>query len=83
MSTREQKNVLVELFFTPPPDDGPLIENLVHGEGLTVNLRRARVTSRDAWLQLEVSGAADDVDAFVRRRQNEFTVVTPRMSQVA
>jgi hypothetical protein len=83
MDTREQKNVVVELFVTPPANDRPLIENLVDGEALTVNLLRARVTSRDAWLQLDVAGAADAVDAFIRRRKNEFTVVTPVSEKVA
>jgi hypothetical protein len=48
-----------------------------------VNLRRARVTSRDAWIQLDVAGAADAVDAFVRRRKNELTIVTPVTGKVA
>jgi len=83
MNAQNEKKVVVELFVTPPLDNRPLVENLIRGEGLTVNLRRARVTSRDAWLQLDVSGTADAVDAFVRRRKNEFTVVTPAKVNVA
>src|SRR5258706_16479976 len=83
MNAQDEKKVVVEFFVMPVPNDRPLVENLVRGDGLTVNLRRARVTSRDAWLQLDVSGAANAVDAFVRRRQNEFTVVTPVTGKVA
>jgi hypothetical protein len=83
MNAEDEKKVVVEFFVTPPKGDRPLVENLVRGEGLTVNLRRARVTARDAWLQLDVSGAADAVDAFVRRRKHELTVVTPVIDQVA
>jgi hypothetical protein len=83
MNVEDEKKVVVELFVTPGTDDRPLVENLVRGEGLTVNLRRARVTPRDAWLQLDVAGPADAVDAFVRRRKNEFTVVTPVIGNVA
>jgi len=82
MNAQDEK-VVVELFVRPPSDHRPLVENLVRGEGLTVNLRRARVTSREAWLLLDVSGAADAVEAFVRRRKNEFTVVTPAKVSVA
>ena len=83
MDAREQKKVVLEFFVTPVSNDRPLVENLVHGEGLTVNLRRARVTSRDAWFQLDVSGSSDEVDAFVRRRTAELTVVTPVTGKVA
>jgi len=83
MDTRKQKKVVVEFLLTPSPDHRPLVENLVHGEGLTVNLRRARVTSRDAWFQLDVSGTSDEVDAFVRRRKDELTVVPPVTGKVA
>lgn len=83
MNNGEKKTWLVELFFTPGPKGRPLAENLVRGEGLTVDLRRARVTSRDAWLELKVSGTQEAVDAFVRRRKNEFTVVTPALGNVA
>jgi hypothetical protein len=83
MDTREQKKVVVEFFVTPVPNDRPLVENLVRGEGLTLNLRRARVTSRDAWIQLDVSGAADAVDAFVRGRRSELMAVQPASDKVA
>ena len=83
METRKQKHVMVEFFLTPTPDDRPLVEQLLSGEGLRVNLRRARVSPRDAWLQLDVEGTADAVDAFVRRRKNELTVVTPVTDKVA
>jgi hypothetical protein len=83
MDTRKQKLVVVEFFVTPSPDHRPLVENLVHGEGLTVNLRRARITSQDAWFQLDVSKTSDEVDAFVRRRKDELTVVTPVTGKVA
>jgi len=83
MNAQDQKKVVVELFVTPAPDNRPLVENLVRGEGLTVNLRRARVTSRHAWFQLDVSGASDEVDALVRRRKDELTVVTPVTGKVA
>jgi len=83
MNAQDQKKVVVEFFLTPSPDHRPLIENLVRGEGLTVNLRRARVTPRDAWFQLDVSGTSDEVDAFVRRRRDELTVVTPVTGKVA
>ena len=82
MNTPNEKKVIVELFVTPLPNDRPLVDNLVRGEDLTVTLRRARVTSHDAWVQLYVSGAVDAVNAFVRRRKNEFTVLTPRMDTV-
>ena len=74
MNTENEKKVVVEFFVSSSPDNRPLVENLVHEEGLTVNLRRARVTSRDARFQLEVSGAADDVDAFLQRRMDELSV---------
>ena len=84
METQEEKHLIVEFFVPPTPSgDRPLVEHLVRGEGLMVNLRRARVTTRDAWLQLDVSGAADAVDAFVRRRRNELTVITPVTGKVA
>ena len=83
MYGEDEKKVVVELFVTPGTDGRPLVQNLVRGEGLTVNLRRARVTSRDAWLQLDVAGPADAVEAFVRRRKHEFTVVTPVIGNVA
>jgi hypothetical protein len=83
MNAEDEKKVVVEFFVTPGPNDRPLVENLVRGKGLTVNLRRARVTSRDAWLQLDVSGVAGAVDSFIRRRKNEFTVITPAMGNVA
>ena len=83
MNTENEKKVVVEFFVTPSPNDRPLVENLVRGEGLTVNLMRARVTSRDAWLQLDVSGSPDAVDAFIRRRTNELAVVTPVSGKVA
>ena len=73
MNTEAKKRVVVE-FFVTSPDNRPLVEDLVDGESLTVNLRRARVTSRDARYQLEVSGAADEVDAFIRRRMDALTV---------
>jgi hypothetical protein len=83
MNGEDKKKVVVELFVTPGTDGRPLIDSLVHGEGLTVNLRRARVTPRDAWLQLDVAGPGDAVDAFVRRRKHEFTVVSPVIGNVA
>ena len=83
MNTENQKKVLVEFFLSPAADKRPLVENLVRGERLTVNIRRARVTSRDAWLQLDVSGASDAVDTFIRRRKDVLTVVTPLAGMVA
>ncbi|HEV3029769.1 MAG TPA: hypothetical protein VG457_19475 [Planctomycetota bacterium] len=83
METGKEKQVVVEFFVTPTPDGRPLVEPFVRGEDLTVNLRRARVTSRDAWLQLDVSGAAAAVDAFIQRRNNELRVVTPVTGKVA
>ena len=83
MNAQDQKKVVVELFVTTVPSHRPLVENLIQGEGLTINLQRARVTSRDAWIQLDVSGLSDAVDAFVRSRKNEFTVVTPQIVNVA
>ena len=83
MKTEDEKKVVVEFFLTPSPGNRPLVENLVHREGLTVNLRRARVTSRDAWFQLDVSGNADEVDAFIRRRKDALAVVTPVSGKVA
>lgn len=83
MNTQDAKKVVMELFVAPGTKDRPLVENIARGEGLTVNVRRARVTSRDAWLQLDVSGAPEAVDAFVRRRKDEFRVVLPAMGNVA
>ena len=83
MKAQVEKKVVVEFFITPGPKGRPLAENLVRGEDLTVNLRRARVTSRDAWLQFDVSGPTHAVDAFVRGRKDELTVVTPVIDKVA
>jgi len=83
MNVAEEKKVVVELFVTPSTEARPLFENLVRGEGLTVNLRRARLTTRDAWLQLDVSGAAAAVDAFVRGCRDEFPIAIPAADNVA
>ena len=83
MNAQEEKKVVMELFVASRPKDGSWVETLIPGAGLTVSLRRARVTSRDAWLQFDVSGPPDAVDAFVRGRKDELTVVTPVIDKVA
>jgi hypothetical protein len=77
-----KKDVIVEFWKKSVAPDQPLLKGLSFN-GLTVNLRRARVTPSDAWLQLELSGPSSAIDAFVRRRPDEFMVVTPVAPKVA
>jgi len=77
-----QKKVVVEYWIKSVRPDQPLLSGLVF-DGLTVNVHRARVTSRDAWIRLEVSGPESAVDTFLHRRPNEFMVVQPDTAQVA
>ena len=76
------KHVIIEFWKKSVSPDQPLLRGLVF-DGLTVTLRQARATPSDAWIQLEVSGPSSAVDAFVRRRPDEFMVVTPATPKVA
>ena len=83
MNEEDEKKVVVEIFVTPGPDDRPWIKNIVRAKGLTVTVRRARVTSRDAWLQLDVSGPTAEVDRFIRRRRSQRKVVYADFEKIA
>ena len=83
MNSQRRKKVVVELFVKPGMAGEPLVKDLVLEEGLTVNLRRARVTSSDGWFKFDISGTESAVNAFVRRRRNDFMVVVPETDKVA
>ena len=78
----KKKDVVVEFWKKSASPEQPLLKGLVF-DGLSVTLRRARVTPSDAWVQLELSGPSSAIDAFVRRRPDEFMVVTPASGKVA
>jgi len=77
-----EKAVIVEFWKKSASPDQPLLKGLIF-DGLAVSLRRARVTPSDAWVQLELSGPSSAIDAFVRRRPDEFMVVNPASDKVA
>jgi hypothetical protein len=83
MNSQPRKRVVVEMLTKPGMAAEPLVKDLVLEKGLTVNLRRARVTSSDGWFKFDISGTESAVDAFVRRRRNNFLAVYPETDKVA
>ena len=83
MNGQDQKKVVVEVFFKQGSFDRPRVDRLLAGKKVNVNVRRARVTSSNAWYRLEVSGKAPAVDAAVRRGHKEFMAVHPEPGRVA
>ena len=83
MSAQARKNVVVEVFLKQGSSDRPRLDRFLAGNKVNVNIRRARVTSSNAWYRLEVSGKAAAVDAVVHRGEKDFVVVHPEPGRVA
>ena len=83
MNGQDQKKVVVEVFFKRGSSDRPRVDRLLAGKKVNVNVRRARVTSSNAWYRLEVSGKAAAVDAVVHRGEKDLVVVHPEPGRVA
>jgi hypothetical protein len=83
MEKQDRKNIVVEFLVRPIAPAKPSMDGLISDEALSVNVLRARITARDAWLKLDVSGTTAAVDRFVRRHGSEGGVVHPVSGRVA
>jgi ABC-type methionine transport system ATPase subunit len=53
----------LRLIYPPSLLRKPVINQLIHDFGITVNIQRAHVTLAEGWLEIEVSGDADKIKA--------------------
>lgn len=52
----------LRLIYPPSLLRKPVINQLIHGFGISVNIQRAQITLDEGWLEIEVSGEADEIE---------------------
>ena len=53
----------LRLIYPPSLLRKPVINQLIHDFGISVNIQRAQITLDEGWLEIEVSGEADEIEA--------------------
>jgi hypothetical protein len=68
--TDVERTMTLEFYFRPSRYPGrPLLEGLEE-TSLSMTLLRGRLTERDAWLKLQVTGTNRAIEAFIRKNEN-------------
>ncbi len=52
----------LRLIYPPSLLRKPVINQLIHNFGISVNIQRAQITLDEGWLEIEVSGEADEIE---------------------
>jgi ABC-type methionine transport system ATPase subunit len=56
-------NRTLRLIYPPSLLRKPVINQLIHDFGISINIQRAHVTLDEGWLEIVVSGEADEIEA--------------------
>lgn len=56
----------LRLIYPPSLLRKPVINQLIHNFGISVNIQRAQITLDEGWLEIEVSGEADEIESALK-----------------